>query len=105
MADLLSKRLREQYEDIVELYEEAKLNDNTASMERLSKLSFSLAKQIKEQEIHEGKMVPEKRISEITNILLGTLARSIKTHLDPELGSILHAQVDADLQEVIGVNT
>lgn len=97
----LSERLREQYEDIVELYNEAKLNDNPASMERLSKLCFSLAKQIKEQEIHEGKMVPETRITEITNILLGVLARSIKANLDPELGSLLHAQVDCDLQEAI----
>jgi hypothetical protein len=71
-------------------------------MERLSKLTFSLAKQIKEQEIHEGKMVPVKMVRDIRDLLMGTLARSIKGHLDPDLGAILHAQVDEDLQELIG---
>lgn len=104
MVDSLSERLREQYEDIVELYDDAKLNGNTASMERLSKLSFSLAKQIKEQEIHEGKMVPATRVQEIAHILAGVFARSIKAHLDPQLGAILHAQVDEDLQTAIGEN-
>ena len=70
-------------------------------MERLSKLSSSLVKQIKDQEIHEGKVTPTDRMQDIANLLLTTLARSIKKHLDPELGAILHAQVADDLQELI----
>jgi hypothetical protein len=102
MAESLSEKLRKQYDDIVDLYNDAKQNDNTASMERLSKLSFSLAKQIKEQEIHEEKMVPVTRVNEIRDLLMGTFARSIKKHLDPELGPLVHAQVDDDLTELIG---
>lgn len=103
MADSLSlsERLRDQYDDIIDLYNDAKLNDNTSSMERLSKLSFSLAKQIKEQEIHEGKMVPQTRVNEVVILLMGTFARSIKAHLDPQLGAMLHAQVEEDLEELI----
>lgn len=57
-TESLAARMRQQYEDLSELYDDAKLNENGPVMEKYSKAMSGLAKQIKEHEQYERTTVP-----------------------------------------------
>jgi len=78
MTQTLSNNLRGMYDDMVEAYNDAKINDNVAGQERLSKVIRDLAKQIKEHEIHEHEVIQRKDAVRIWNLLGCMVGKHIK---------------------------
>jgi len=79
----LSETLREVYNDMVEAYADARLNENVAGQERISKHISSLTKQIKDQEIHERRVVPVDEVWKYNGIV-GDVLGSILKRLEGE---------------------
>lgn len=104
MAEIeaLSKQLRRQYDDLLELYNEAKLNDNPASMEKLAKLTSAMAKQIKEHEEHEKVTLQREDLKRLTTQIAMCAARSIKRYVDDkERAVLIIEQITEDLLELV----
>ena len=74
----LSSDLRQMYEDLVEQYNDAKLNDNAPGQERLAKHISALAKQIKEHENHERETISRKEATRYANVICTVYAGIIK---------------------------
>jgi undecaprenyl pyrophosphate synthase len=104
MAEIeaLSKQLRRQYDDLLELYNDAKLNDNAAGMEKLAKLTSSLAKQIKEHEEHEKVTLQRDDLKKLTLQVAMTTGRAIKRYVDDkERAVLIIEQITEDLIELV----
>jgi hypothetical protein len=85
------------YDDMREAYNEARVNDNPASMERLTRVIRDLARQIKDHEIHERETIPRKdavRCFQLLGILVGKKLKDVD-------GQVLNASemiVDIELE-------
>lgn len=75
------------YDDMIESYNKAKLNENSAGQERLTKVIRDLAKQIKDHEIYERETATRKTITR-TGVLLGALVGDLVKEWD---GKVLDA--------------
>lgn len=76
----ISKRLRTQYDDLVDLYSEAKQTENAPLMEKLAKSTASLAKQVKEHEIHERESLSRTDVKRICNMMGIVMGQAIKRY-------------------------
>jgi len=80
----ISQRLRLQYDDLIDLYATAKETENAPLMEKLSKSTASLAKQIKEHEIHERESLKRDDVKCIVNLMGVALGRGVKKYFDDD---------------------
>ena len=98
----LSDHLREQYEDIRELYESAKLNENAPQMEKLSKAMSGLVKQIQQQEVHERETLPRNEVRRLGNLLGIMIGRSVKRFVDdPDVATLIIESIICDVDSMI----
>jgi hypothetical protein len=91
----------EQYEDLRELYEAAKLNENAPQMEKLSKVLAGMVKQIKEQEIHERETLKRSEVQRLGNLVGIAVAKEIKKHNEPEVAALIIECVCHTLDQLI----
>lgn len=85
----LAEHLREQYEDIRELYEAAKLNENAAQMEKLSKVMSGMVKQIKDQELHERETLKRDEVRRLSNLIGIANAKAIRKYIPDQETAVL----------------
>lgn len=85
----LSKQLRKQYDDLIQLYNDAKLNVNAPQMEKLSKMTAGLAKQIKEHEEHEKVTLQKDDLKRLVLQVSMCMARSVKRYVDDKERAVL----------------
>ena len=98
----LAEHLREQYEDIRELYDSAKLNENAPQMEKLSKIMAGMVKQIKEQELHERETLKRDEVRRLGNLLGIMVGRSIRKHVaDTDVAVLIIECILHDLDQMI----
>ena len=102
MSDNLSEHLRQQYEDMKELYDEAKLNENAPQMEKLSKVMAGLVKQIKDQELHEKETLPRNEVRRLANLAGIMIGKSIKKYVqDQETAVLIIDTILHDLDQMV----
>jgi hypothetical protein len=98
----LAEHLREQYEDIRELYEAAKLNENAPQMEKLSKVMAGMVKQIKEQELHERESLKRDEVRKLANLIGIMIGRSVKEHVtDQTVATIIIESILFDIDQMV----
>lgn len=100
IADVpLSKTLRTMYDDMVEDYEEARINDNAAKRERLHKHIAKLADQIQKQEEIEGEVIRRGRVVSFVSMICALAANKIKEKVPPELAAEINIEMAVELEE------
>jgi hypothetical protein len=98
----LAENLRNQYDDILELYNEAKLNENAPAMEKLSKVMAGMVKQIKEQELHERETLKRDEARRLANLIGIMIGRSVKAHVeDTEVALLIIESILYDLDQLV----
>jgi len=98
----LAENLREQYEDLKELYNQAKLDENAPAMEKFSKVMAGMVKQIKEQELHERETLKRDEVRRLANIIGIMIGRAVKTHVeDPETAVLIIECILHDLDKLV----
>ena len=85
----LAEELREQYADLKELYDAAKLNENAPQMEKLAKVLAGMVKQIKEQELHERETLKRSEVRRLGNLIGIAVAKEIKKYHDAETAALM----------------
>ncbi len=95
-----SSTLRTVYDDMIEAYEDAKLNENVAGQERLAKIIQKLAKDVKDHELHEGEVITRKEADTFVNNLCAFNGEVLK-QFDGKLfdASLSIIEVSIKLQE------
>jgi len=98
----LAEHLREQYEDIRELYDSAKLNENASQMEKLSKVMAGMVKQIKEQEVHERESLKRDELRKLGNLMGIMIGQRVMQHVpDKDLAILIVEDLLFDLDKMI----
>lgn len=98
----LAEHLREQYEDIRELYDHAKINENAPQMEKLSKVMAGMVKQIKEQETHERETLKRNEVRRLANLIGIMVGRSVKQYVeDPDVAVLIIESILHDLEQLV----
>ena len=98
----LAEHLREQYDDLKELYDHAKLNENAAQMEKLSKVMSSLVKQIKDQESHERETLKRDEVRRLANLVGIMIGRSVKKFVEnPDVAILIIESILHDLDQLV----
>jgi len=98
----LSYHLREQYEDIRELYEAAKLNENAPQMEKLSKAMAGLVKQIKDQELHERETLKRDEVRRLGRTLGISVAKNVRRFAeDQDVAVLIIESIVSDIATII----
>ena len=87
--DSQSARLCSIQEDLQGLYDEARIGENAASMERYSKLIAGLTKQIKEQELHERETIKKAEALRMMQIVGTEFARLAKAEFGEDVIPVL----------------
>lgn len=99
--EALSVQLRQQYGDLLELYNDAKLNENTPQMEKLAKMTAALAKQIKEHEEHEKVTLQREDLKKLVLLVSLSMARAIKRYVpDKERAVLIIEQITEDVTKL-----
>lgn len=96
----LSENLREMYDDMVEAYNDAKINDNVAGQERLSKVIRDLAKQVKDHELHEREVIQRKEAARIWSLLGVMVGKKIKDKYGDESAELI-VEIVLDGEDII----
>lgn len=97
-----SERLREQLEDLYELYDSAKMNENAPLMEKLTKSISALAKQVKEHEIHERETMKRDTIRRMSQTLGVSVGRAIRRYVkDEDLANLIVEAIVEDIDEIV----
>lgn len=98
----LAEELREQYKDIKELYDQAKMDENAPQMEKFSKVMATMVKQIKDQEIHERETLKRNEVRRLGNIIGIMIGRSVRKYVeDPEAAILICESITHDLDALI----
>lgn len=98
----LADHLRNQYEDIRELYDAAKLNENAAQMEKLSKVMSGMVKQIKEQELHEKETIKRDEMRRLVNLIAIANAKAIRRHVaDQEVAVLIIEAIRYEITQMV----
>jgi hypothetical protein len=101
MKSLVSEQLREQYDDLGELYQEAKMNDNSILMEKLIKAMSALAKQVLAHEIHEKESLSRNECRRLANIMGIAVGKAIKRHYpDDDRSALIIDDIHETLTEM-----
>lgn len=101
LQSALSDDLRQQYDDIKELYDTAKLNENAGGMEKLSKILAGMVKQIKEQELHELETLKRTEVHRLVGLICIAMSKAIKEHIDDDdLAAIIIATIRHDVMSM-----
>lgn len=99
----ISEVQKAQYEDMASLYDEAKQNDNGPLMEKIAKTMGQMAKQIKEQEVHERETLSRSECTRLANMLGISLGKAIKKYFpDDERAYMILEFVAEDLDAMAG---
>jgi len=101
-----SEQLEVQYLDLVECYEEAKINDDRAAMERFSKTLLGMQKEMRAQEEHEKATVPRATVISLVRDLgreFCGAARALITDVDEQEALWLQVQksIETNLSEYL----
>lgn len=97
----LADHLREQYEDIRELYDYAKINENASQMEKLSKVMSGMVKQIKEQELHERETLKRSEVRRLANLVGMAVGREIKKYVPEDEAALIIESVCYTMDQLI----
>lgn len=97
-----SDRLRSQLEDLYELYDSAKLNENAPLMEKLTKSISALAKQVKEHEIHERETIKRDALRRMSHVLGASVGHAVRKYVkDESLSNLIVEAITDDIDEII----
>lgn len=77
----IAAKMRVQYDDLLDLYNDAKRDENGALMEKYSKTLGNLAKQIKDQEDYERVTIPLKDCVTFTRELTFAIKDALNHHV------------------------
>jgi hypothetical protein len=77
----IAAQMRVQYDDLLDLYNDAKRDENGALMEKYAKTLGNLAKQIKDQEEHERVTIPRAEAVTFARELAYSAHDVIKQHI------------------------
>lgn len=98
----LSADLRKQYDDLKEVYEDARINERASQMEKLAKLISGLAKQIKEHEIHEKETLTRAELLRYGGRIGKKIASIVNRYIrDEDLAALLTDEFADSIDEIL----
>ena len=98
----ISQTLAEQLDDLLEIYQDAKVNDDAAKMEKLSKTIADQAKKIREQEKHERETMKRTEALRLATVIGHSIGHRVKEHIaDQSLAFKITESICQDLREII----
>jgi hypothetical protein len=94
--------LRSQLDDLQELYDSAKLNENGALMEKLSGSIQKLSKQVKDHEEYERETLPRREVVRLMAEVGGLVGDQIKAYVpQPDVSDLMIEDFYEKMQAIV----